>query len=351
MTGTTGTTAALLRPPPGLRVDRATRASRTGMAAAVIVLVLLVSLPYWGDRGTMRLLVEVFGYLALASLWNLLAGYAGLVSIGQQAFVGLGGYTLFAVCTFLGIAPILALLLAAVAAAVLAVPTAFLVFRLRGAYFAIGTWVVAEVYRLVFAQIAPLGGGSGLSLPVRVIKNIAPSPVMRDTIIYWTALGILVIVLVGISLLLRSRYGLALTAIRDSEPAAASLGVDNGRVKLIVYVATAAGTGLVGALIFLSKFRISPDAAFSVNDWTAFVIFIVVIGGVGRIEGPVVGTIVFFVLRELFASLGSGYLILLGVIAVAIMLWARRGVWGLLAERYGLQLVPLQRRVRFPDRT
>ena len=98
-------------------------------------------------------------------------------------------------------------------------------------------------------------------------------------------------------LLLRSRYGLALKAIRDNELAARSNGIDVLRIKLVVYVLTAFGTAMVGALIFLQKLRISPDAAFSVNDWTAFVIFITVIGGIGRIEGPIVGTIVFFLLR------------------------------------------------------
>jgi branched-chain amino acid transport system permease protein len=189
-----------------------------------------------------------------------------------------------------------------------------------------------------------------MSLPAGVVKGIATTAQMRDTVIYWSALGIVVAVLLGVYLLLRSRYGLALTAIRDSEPASASLGVDNYRIKLVVYVVTAAGTGLVGALIFLSKLRISPDAAFSVNDWTAFVIFIVVIGGVGRIEGPILGTALFFLLRELFADLGSWYLILLGAIAVAIMLKAPHGIWGLLADRYDLQLFPLQRRVHLVDR-
>jgi branched-chain amino acid transport system permease protein len=344
------TTTPVLDHAPRYRVVRGTPASRAGTAVALLLLVLLASLPSWAERGTMRLLVEIFYYLSLASLWNLLAGYAGLVSVGQQAFVGLGGYALFAAATFLGLDPVLALPFAGVVAGLLAIPTALLVFRLRGAYFAIGTWVVAEVYRLLFAQVSLLGGGSGMSLPAGVVKGIATTAQMRDTVIYWSALGIVVAVLLGVYLLLRSRYGLALTAIRDSEPASASLGVDNYRIKLVVYVVTAAGTGLVGALIFLSKLRISPDAAFSVNDWTAFVIFIVVIGGVGRIEGPILGTALFFLLRELFADLGSWYLILLGAIAVAIMLKAPHGIWGLLADRYDLQLFPLQRRVHLVDR-
>jgi branched-chain amino acid transport system permease protein len=117
------------------------------------------------------------------------------------------------------------------------------------------------------------------------------------------------------------------------------------RVKLVVYVTTAFCTAMVGAVIFLQKLRISPDAAFSVNDWTAFVIFITVIGGVGRIEGPIVGTAIFFLLRQLFADLGSLYLLMLGAVAILIMLKAPRGVWGLVADHFGLQVFPLQRRL------
>jgi len=124
-----------------------------------------------------------------------------------------------------------------------------------------------------------------------------------------------------------------------------SSGIGARRVKFIVYVTTAFCTAMVGAVIFLQKLRISPEAAFSINDWTAFVIFIAVIGGIGRIEGPIVGTAIFFLLRQLFADLGSLYLMMLGAVAIATMLKAPRGVWGLLAERFGLQIFPLQRRV------
>jgi branched-chain amino acid transport system permease protein len=154
-------------------------------------------------------------------------------------------------------------------------------------------------------------------------------------------------VLATIVLLLRSRYGLALTAIRDNELAARSSGVDVTRTKLVVYILTALGTGMIGALIFLQKLRISPDTAFSVNDWTAFVIFITVIGGIGRVEGPIIGTIVFFLLRQTLADLGSLYLLMLGAVAIAVMLVAPKGIWGFFAERFGWQLLPLERRLRF----
>ena len=326
-------------------VQHATRSSHIGVAIIAIGFVVLAAAPAWADRNTLRLLAELFTYLALASLWNLLAGYAGLVSVGQQAFVGFGGYLLFALAMLAGVHPIAAIFIAGPVAALLAVPVAALIFRLRGAYFAIGTWVVAEVFRLLASQISALGGGSGISLPAAVVIAMAPTRQMREFEIYWLALGLTVLVLAAIVILLRSRHGLALTALRDNEMAAQSNGIDVGRIKLIVYVLVAAGTAMVGALIFLMKLRISPDTAFSVNDWTAFVIFIVVVGGIGRIEGPVIGTVIFFVMRQTLSDLGSLYLLIMGAVAIVVMLAAPKGLWGLLAERFGWQALPLQRRL------
>jgi branched-chain amino acid transport system permease protein len=168
----------------------------------------------------------------------------------------------------------------------------------------------------------------------------------REALSYWLALGVTVCVIAVIYLFLRSRQGLALTAIRDNELAASSLGIDIWRTKFVVYVVTSALTAMVGALIYLQKLRISPDAAFSVNDWTAFVIFIVVIGGIGTIEGPIIGTLIFFALRETLADLGTVYLMVLGVVAILVMLRAPKGVWGLIRARFGLELFPLSFHVK-----
>jgi branched-chain amino acid transport system permease protein len=333
------------------RVEHATRSSHIGVALLAVTFAVLAFAPVWGDRQTLRLLAELFTFVALASLWNLLAGYAGLVSVGQQAFVGLGGYLLFALVILTDVHPIAAILIAGPIGALIAVPVATLIFRLRGAYFAIGTWVVAEVFRLLASQISVLGGGSGISLPAAAVIAMAPTRQMREFEIYWLALGLTVVVLAAIVVLLRSRHGLALTAIRDNELAAQSNGIDVGRIRLIVYVLTAFGTAMIGALIFLQKLRISPDTAFSVNDWTAFVIFITVIGGIGRVEGPIIGTIVFFVMRQTLADLGSIYLLMMGAVAIVVMLWAPKGLWGLVAERFGWQALPLQRRLILKEET
>lgn len=327
------------------RVEHATRSSRIGLAVYAVAFVALAAAPFWAERSDLRLLAEIFSYVALASLWNLLAGYAGLVSVGQQAYVGLGAYLLFGLAIVAGVHPLMAIPVAGAVAAVVAVPVAALIFRLRGHYFAIGTWVVAEVFRLLASQVSVLGGGSGISLPAGIVTSMAATRQLREFIIYWVMLALMVGVLALIVVLLRSRYGLALTAIRDNELGARSNGVDVGRVKLLVYVVTAAGTAMVGALIFLQKLRISPDTAFSVNDWTAFVIFITVIGGIGRIEGPIIGTIVFFLLRQTMADLGTLYLMMLGAVAIVVMLKAPKGIWGYLADRYGWQTFPLERRV------
>ena len=186
-----------------------------------------------------------YSFVALASLWNLLAGYNGLASVGQQAFVGLGGYLLFALAIFVGMPPLGAILLAGAVGAIVALPVGPLLFRLEGAYFAIGTWVLAEVFRLGFAQLGALGGGSGISLPVGIVTGIAAGRDAREMLIYWTGLALAVGALAFVILLLRSRMGLALTALRDSVVASESLGIDVWRTRLIVYVGVAGLTSMV----------------------------------------------------------------------------------------------------------
>lgn len=327
-----------------LIITRSTRTSRIAAVLALVIGLILIAAPWWGSTATLRLIGEMMIYIALASLWNLLAGYTGLVSVGQQAYVGLGIYTVVSSAILLGIHPYLAIPLAGLVGALLAVPIGKLVFRLQGAYFAIGTWVVAEVVRLLMAQVTVLGGGSGISIPTNIMLKLG-SKFWREASIYWLALLLGLGALALVYVLLRSRIGLALTAIRDSEVASSSLGIRIGHIKYAVYVAVAGMTAMVGALIALQKIRATPDAAFSVNDWTAFVIFIVVIGGIGTIEGPIIGTIVYFLLREFLADLGSAYLLILGALAIIIMLVAPKGLWGYAAARWNLSLFPTGYRV------
>ena len=338
---------------------RLTTRTRAGTATEIAVFVLVLAglaLPAVTSRGVIQDLFFILTMLTLAQIWNLLAGYGGLVSVGQQAFVGIGAYAMFAGVILLGWNPVAAILLGGLAALALAVPTAFFAFRLQGAYFAIGTWVIAEVTRLLIAQWKALGGGTGTSLPREATSNIMGTDAIRtlfgvreaaarDILAYWLALALVVVVTGCIYWLLRSRLGLALAAVRDNVEAAQAVGVDVGRLKWAVFLIAAAATGLTGALIFVQTARISPEAAFAVTDWTAYVIFIVVIGGIGTIEGPIVGVLVFFALRSALADYGSWYLMTLGLAAIAVMLFAPKGLWGLISARTGLHLFPVRRRL------
>lgn len=323
-------------------VERSTRASRVGAIVALLLLAAAFSAPWWAERSSQRLLTEFLYTLALAQMWNLLAGYGGLLSVGQQGFIGIGGYCLVVLGLEFGLNPFLIVPLAGVVTALVALPTAAVLFRLRGAYFAVGTWVVAEVFRLLVANTASVGGGSGTSI-TRTVMGIPAW--WRESTTLWIALALGAGATLAVYFLLRSRHGLALTAVRDSEPAAESLGISVSRVKWFVYVASAAGCGMAGALIFITKLRISPEAAFSM-DWTAAMFFVVIIGGIGTIEGPIIGTVVYFLLREFLSDYGSWYLIVLGSVAVAFMLWIPRGIWGLMVSRFDLHFFPVQRRVR-----
>ena len=321
-------------------VTRSTRASRVAVWAGVFAGIVVVSVPFWGQASFMRWAVEVMCFLVLAQMWNLMAGYGGLISVGQQAFVGVGGYSLFVFAQHLGVHPFLAIPLGGVVAAAVAALTSRMVFRLHGGYFAVGTWVLSEVFRIAFSNVSLLGGGSGQSLTVmaRVDRGL------RESATYWIACALLIGASLAINLLLRSRFGLGLTAVRDSEAAAESQGVDVSALKFRVYVLSSFGTGLVGALYYMNVLRISPSSSFDLG-WVVAAIFIVVIGGIGTLEGPIVGAAVFFGLRWLLADYGSWYWLVLGAVAVAVMVFFPKGLWGFVQQRTGLQLLPLQRRL------
>jgi branched-chain amino acid transport system permease protein len=327
-------------------VSRSTWVSSAAVWLAVISAFAVLSVPLWGGPALMRWAVEVMCYLVLAQMWNLMAGYGGLMSVGLQAFVGIGGYSIFIFAQHLGLHPFLAIPLGGVMAAIAAILTSVLVFRMRGGYFAIGTWVLAEVFRIGFSNVSVLGGGSGQSLTV--MAHIDRST--REIGIYLIAAAVLIAASIAINLLLRSRFGLGLTALRDSEDAAESQGVDVKALRLQVYTLASFGAGLVGAIYFTSILRISPNAAFDPN-WAVAAVFIVVIGGIGTLEGPIIGTAIFFALRWLLADYGAWYWLVMGAVAVIVIVFAPSGLWGFVRERWDLQLLPLQRRLILSDAT
>jgi branched-chain amino acid transport system permease protein len=322
-------------------VERASTGGRIGPILALLFALALASGPFWLSSDAMRLFVEFVCLLAMSQMWNLLAGYGGLVSIGQQAYIGIGGYALFVLANQVGINPFVSVPLAGVVAALFALPTSRVLFRLSGGYFAVASWVVAEVYRLFVANISALGSGAGVSLTAMLAFDRGT----RESITFWLAALLLLATTGGMYALLRSRLGLALTAIRDNDVAAESQGVDVGRIKLLVYVLAAFGTGCAGALYFLNALRVSPDAAFGM-DWIPLLFFTVIIGGIGTIEGPILGTLLYFTLRQTFSDYGAWYLIALGLVAIVVMIRFPRGIYGELAGRFGWLFFPIQRILR-----
>lgn len=300
-----------------------------GWLLAALLLAALATVPAFAGFATQRLLVEVYTVLAVATAWNLLAGYGGLVAVGQHVFVGVGAYALFVASSRLGISVWACLPLAALAAALFAGLTAWPMFRLRGAHFAVGTWVLAEMMRIAVLNTQALGAGGGL--PLQGLQELTRP--QRNAGVYWAALLVGALALLAARLIVRSRLGLALTSVRDSEAAATASGVPVQRARLALWVLAAALTGLAAAVAYMNTMQVTPDASFGLG-WTAAAIFICVLGGIGRIEGPVAGTAVYFVLREACSDFGTTYFIALGVLAIATMLLAPGGAWSLVQRRW-----------------
>jgi branched-chain amino acid transport system permease protein len=316
-------------------VRRSSLASRIGSGALVVIGLALFGVPQVFGTNIVQQLTSLLIFLILAVMWNALAGYAGLVSVGQQAFIGFGAYgTIF--MTQQGIQPYLAMIFAAIASAALAVVLSLFVLRLRGGRFAVGTWVVAETIALLISLDQAMGGGTGTSLRG---LNAYPRQV-RIAYTYWLTLGFTVLLLLILFLLLRNRAGVGLQAIRDDEEAAASLGVRVGRLKFVLFVLAGFGCGAAGALTLANTLFIQPQSIFGVQ-WSAYLIFMVLVGGLGTFEGPIIGAILFFVIQHQFADLGAWYLIGLGLIAVAFALFLPRGLWSLITDRLHIRLLPV----------
>jgi ABC-type branched-subunit amino acid transport system permease subunit len=325
------------------RVTRSRRNVAWTGAGALIVVVVFAFFPYIVYSGTTAILVQAFIVLTLASMWNLLAGYAGLVSVGQQAFVGLGAYFVL-ILAIHGLSPFVALPISAIVCGVAALPMWWLVSRLRSGYFAIATWVLAATIMLIIEKFSSVGGGSGMPLP----GFAGMSPTLLTAYTYWAGLAVTVLALVGVYLLLRGRIGLVLTAVRDDEVAARSSGARVGLARLLVYVVAGIGCGAAGGVLAISQLQVQPSAVFSVQ-WTAEMAFATIIGGLGTIEGPILGTAVYMVLQQTLASYNAWYLIILGLVAILVALFARRGLWGLVDEHLHIRLFPVGYWLRIAD--
>jgi branched-chain amino acid transport system permease protein len=306
------------------------------MAARVLVgcgVLVLCAGPWLFPPTDLKLFTEVFCVLGLATMWNLLAGFVDIVTVGQQAFVGIGAYALFGFTMLGHWSPVWAILMSPLIAGALAIPMLLVIFRLRAAYLAVGTWVVSEIALLIAGRLPGFGLGAGASFSTSVIKAFGARAAVRYETFYILSFVLMLLAFGCTWALLRSRHGLGLKGIRDNEDGAASVGVDLRTLRIGCFLFTAPFIGLTGALIALQKARISPDGSFSITDFTVYIIFIVIVGGIGSLEGPIIGTILFFVLRGVLSDFGTVYLIALGSISIVVILTEPRGIWGVLKSR------------------
>jgi branched-chain amino acid transport system permease protein len=324
-------------------VERWTASSRAAVAAVTIVVVALALGPKFLGAGTVDRLTALFIYVILAAMWNALAGFGGLVSVGQQVFFGLGAY--FAIrLADAGLNPFVALVVSAAIVGVVALPLSWLMLRLKGGEFAIGMWVIAELAHLLVNLDTLVRGETGTSL----IALNAYDSVTRRNLIYWLALAAMVVLLGALFVLLRSRIGSAIQAIRDNEEAAASLGVRVVGTKRLLFVLAAVGAGMAGALWLATAITFQPKTFFGVQ-WTAYMIFMVLVGGIGTFEGAILGAVIFFLIETWFGATGVWYLVGLGATAVLFSLLLPRGLWGAADKYFSLRLLPVGYRLKLPQ--
>jgi len=301
------------------------RGGLTPLVAAIVVLALfpIMQVP----RVWLLYLFLFFIYLAMANMWNLLAGYSGLISLCPAAFVGLAGYTM-TIMTWLGLPYYVGIIPGGIVAALFAMLISIPVFRLKGIYFAIGTLVVPEVLKFVFTLWKPVGGpydGGGRGYTVLGVTGVSHSQV------YWLALAIVIASIFLMRYILRSKLGSGLAAIRDNDITAASCGINVFNLKLYSFVIAAFVTGLAGTVFYIYQGFIEPTSGFGIQ-WLITIMLAVVIGGEGTEEGPIVGTIVVVFLYFLLGRYAEISLIIQGVILVGIMLLAPQGIMGFIRK-------------------
>lgn len=293
-----------------------------------VVSILLAFFPILGVPEVWLLyLFYFFVFLAAANVWNLLAGFSGLLALCPAAFIGLGGYTM-TMMTWIEIPYYFGIIAGGVAASLFAMLISIPVFRMKGIYFAIGTLVVPAIMRLIFLRWRPVGselqgGGAGY-----MVKGIDAIP---TEISYWMGLAIALGSVIIIGVILRSKFGLGLAAIRDNDTSAQSLGIDVFRLKLSSFFIAAFVMGISGAIFYSFQGYIEPNSAFNIR-WLMIVLLATVMGGIGLEWGPFAGTIIVVILQFQLARYAGISLLIQGVILVLIMLAAPQGILGLVRD-------------------
>ncbi len=319
---------------PDLTVTRTSKTARITSGMMLIASLLLALSPWLFGLGESGRAVALLVYVLLAVMWNALAGFAGLVSIGQTLFFGTAAYFTIRLADA-GIDPYLSIFISIALGTGLGWLVSLFMLSLKEGEFAIGMWVLSSLAHLCVNLDPLIQGETGTSL----ISLNSYDNADRTSFTLWLALGITIAFFLLLVSLLRSRTGAAITAIRDNEEGARSIGVDVMRTKRIVFVLAAAGTAAAGALWLASNTNFQPKAYFGVH-WTAYMLFMVLVGGLGRIEGAIIGAVLFFFIETWFGSYGAWYLIGLGAVAVLFALLLPKGLWGWIGPRLPGEAIP-----------
>jgi branched-chain amino acid transport system permease protein len=302
-------------------------------AAIALVLPLLVSSAFAID---IFIRVLLFAFIGVA--WNLIGGYAKQLSLGHAAYFGLGAYTSTILLIRFGVSPWIGMLAGGVVAVLASLPIGALCFRLRGPYFAIATIATAQVLMLLFLKFRDFAwGAEGTTIP-----NLGNSPLMMQfdakVAYYYIALALLAIGLVITYQIERSWMGYYLVAVGEDEDAAEAIGVDTLRIKRQIYMISAFLTALAGTFYVQYIYFIDPNTAFSFNV-SVEAALVSIVGGIGTLWGPVVGTVLLEATSALLQSwLGSGHggaqLTVYALILIAVILWRPSGLLGVLTNAY-----------------
>jgi branched-chain amino acid transport system permease protein len=299
-------------------------------AAGALLGVLALAAPLVLDRGTLNDLWSLAFAVILASAWNLLGGFAGQVSLGYSAFLGIGAYATV-LLSLRGMNPFLTLPLGAALAAVFSVLIGLPAFRLRGPYFTIATIGVGEVVRVCAAGVSFTGGASGLRMP----------PDSFDFTLNYLSMVALAIAVVALAAFVKhSAFGQALAAIRQDIDAAEALGIDSTRFKLAAHALSAALVAVAGGLYAINFQYIAPGSVFDFR-LSLSIVLMPIVGGVGTVAGPVLGALVFSTLQVKLLSipaLRDSYLFLYGTLLIVVMLFEPKGILGLVRRVFHRRL-------------
>ena len=299
------------------------------------LVLILGTVPVWGDQYLLFFCMLFCLYMALSQMWNLLAGYSGLISLGQQSFVGLGGYVVGVMSNYYGVYIWWSVLLGGVFSALLALFMSLFIFRMKGVYFAIGTWIFSEALLIWFSNWEYTKYGMGLF--------IKPNPNISMTEIYYASFIVGVGSVALVYGILRSKLGLGLMAMRDDEAVSETMGVEVFRSKLYCFLIGAFVTGTTAGILYIFQVFIQPYKAFAI-DWTVKLVFIVIIGGIGTLEGPIVGALLFVLLSQSLAEYFSVSMLILGAVAISVILVAPKGIMGTLQEKLGFEILSPRRK-------